>query len=44
MRKTIYEKPLAEINELLPQEGILETSTVGLEDYNNPGGGWNWGN
>ncbi len=44
MRKTTYEKPLAEIAECLPQEGILETSTVGLEDYNNPGGGWNWGN
>ena len=44
MRKLFYETPLAEVNEVLPQEGILEGSSVGLEDYNQPGdGGWNWG-
>ena len=44
MIKLMYETPLVEENEVLPQEGILETSTIGLEDYNQPGGGWNWGN
>lgn len=44
MRKLFYEEPLIEVNELLPQEGILETSMTGTEDYNQPGGGWNWGN
>ena len=45
MRKFYYETPLVEVNEVLPQEVILQTSTVGLEDYNQPGGGgWNWGN
>ncbi len=44
MRKTLYEKPWAEVAEVLPQEGVLQTSTVGLEDYNKPDGGWNWGN
>jgi hypothetical protein len=43
MRKLFYEEPLVEVNEVLPQEGILETSTVGIEDYNQSGG-WNWGN
>ena len=45
MRKLFYETPLTEVNEVLPQEVILQTSTAGLEDYNQPsGGGWNWGN
>lgn len=44
MRKKIYETPQIEVNEVLLQEGILEVSTVGTEDYNTPGGGWNWGN
>lgn len=44
MRKKTYETPQIEENDLYLQEEILQTSTVGLEDYNKPDGGWNWGN
>ena len=44
MRKKTYEAPLIEECELETQAPVLETSTIGTEDYNTPGGGWNWGN
>ena len=44
MREKNYESPQIEENEMTLQEVILQTSSVGTEDYNQPGGGWNWGN
>ncbi len=41
MRKTIYEAPLAEVVETLPEQ-VIASSTGSTDDYNQPGGVWNW--
>lgn len=40
MRKQLYLTPLTEVDEALPREALLDTSTAGLNDYNPKE--WDW--